>query len=51
MNAANVSTAVEQGEMPLQLDTGLLASVDVNPMDIRKYMKDTEALLLSLIHI
>lgn len=45
MNAANVSTAVEQGEMPLQLDTGLLASVDVNPMDTRKYMKDTEALL------
>ncbi|KAL4400016.1 Rhodanese-related sulfurtransferase [Malassezia pachydermatis] len=45
--AVSTSTAVEQGETPLQLDAGLLASLDVNPLDVRAYKKDREALLQS----
>ncbi|WFD02847.1 Rhodanese- sulfurtransferase [Malassezia obtusa] len=43
---ADVSTKVDQGETPLQLDVGLLASFDLNPLDQKKYKKDREALLV-----
>lgn len=42
-----VSLAVEQGDTPLALDLGLLASFDTNALDARAYRKDREALLLS----
>ena len=47
MAAAAVSIHVEQGETPIQLDMGLLASCDVNPIDEREYKKDPESVLLS----
>ncbi|WFC98563.1 Rhodanese- sulfurtransferase [Malassezia yamatoensis] len=40
-----VSTKVEQGDVPLELDIGLLASFDYNPLDSKKYKKDREELL------
>jgi len=47
LTMAATSTAVEQGETPLQLDVGLLVSSDVNPLDTRAYRRDLEALLAS----
>lgn len=43
--AAAVSTAVDQGDTPLQLDLGLLASFDYNPLSARAFKRDPEALL------
>ncbi|WFD17994.1 Rhodanese- sulfurtransferase [Malassezia caprae] len=43
--AAAVSTAVEQGDTPLQLDVGLLASFDYNPISARTFKKDPEGVL------
>ena len=43
--ATSVSTAVEQGDVPLQVDVGLLASVDANPLEVSAYRADREELL------
>ena len=43
----SVSTSVEQGETPLQLDVGLLASFDLNAIDAKAYKKDKEGVLLA----
>ncbi|WFD45672.1 Rhodanese- sulfurtransferase [Malassezia furfur] len=42
---ADVSTEVDMGETPLQLDLGLLASFDYNPLNVKRYKKDREVLL------
>lgn len=42
---AEVRTSVDHGEAPLQLDVGVLASFDYNPLDAKQYKKDREALL------
>lgn len=43
--AAAPSTDVEHGESPLQLDAGLLASFDYNPIDAGAFKKDPEGVL------